>query len=66
MAFKKKPFVAGKWSYAAGAAHYGGEQAVAVSFGRTAESGNWSLFGGVSKAIRGDVGFRVGVSGVFN
>ncbi|WWO73075.1 YadA-like family protein [Histophilus somni] len=66
MAFKEVPFVLGKWSYAAGAAHYSSESAVSLNLGRTSANGKYSISGGISSDSRGRVGFRVGISGVFN
>ncbi|THA22280.1 hemagglutinin [Histophilus somni] len=66
MAFKDVPFVPGKWSYAAGAAHYSSESAVSLNLGRTSANGKYAISGGVSSDSRGRVGFRVGISGVFN
>ncbi|ARU64985.1 hemagglutinin [Histophilus somni] len=66
MAFKEVPFVPGKWSYAAGAAHYSSESAVSLNLGRTSANGKYSISGGISSDSRGRVGFRVGISGVFN
>ncbi|THA22150.1 hemagglutinin [Histophilus somni] len=66
MAFKDVPFVPGKWSYAAGAARYSSESAVSLNLGRTSNDGKWAVSGGMSSDSRGRIGFRVGVSGVFN
>nr|WP_240731019.1 YadA-like family protein [Histophilus somni] len=66
MAFKEVPFVPGKWSYAAGAARYSSESAVSLNLGRTSNDGKWAVSGGMSSDSRGRLGFRVGVSGVFN
>ncbi|QQF86885.1 YadA-like family protein [Histophilus somni] len=66
MAFKEVPFVPGKWSYAAGAAHYSSESAVSLNLGRTSANGKYAISGGISSDSRGRVGLRVGVSGVFN
>ncbi|EPF75677.1 hypothetical protein F945_01344 [Acinetobacter rudis CIP 110305] len=43
MALETAPYVAGKWSYAAAAAHHGGENAVGVTLRKTADNGRWSL-----------------------
>ncbi|WP_262363274.1 YadA family autotransporter adhesin [Histophilus somni] len=66
MAFKEVPFVPGKWSYAAGAARYSSESAVSLNLGRTSKNGKYAISGGMSSDSRGRLGFRVGVSGVFN
>ncbi|ANB91781.1 hypothetical protein MOVS_07110 [Moraxella ovis] len=66
MAFEEAPFVPGKWTYAVGAAHYGGEQAVAATLRKTADNGRWAFSGGISAASEGDTGFRIGVSGVID
>lgn len=66
MAFEEAPFVPGKWTYSVGAAHYGGEQAVAATLRKTADNGRWAFSGGISTASEGDTGFRIGVSGVID
>ncbi len=66
MAFEEAPFVPGKWTYAVGATHYGGEQAVAATLRKTADNGRWAFSGGISTASEGDTGFRIGVSGVID
>uniref|UniRef100_UPI0038994178 YadA-like family protein n=1 Tax=Acinetobacter pullicarnis TaxID=2576829 RepID=UPI0038994178 len=66
MALESAPFVAGKWSYAAAAAHHGGENAVGVTLRKTADNGRWSLTGGVAAASEGDPSFRIGISGVID
>lgn len=66
MAFEEAPFVAGKWTYALGAAHYGGEQAVAATLRKTADNGRWAFSGGVSTATQGETGVRIGISGVID
>ncbi len=66
MAFKDVPFVPGKWSYAASAAHYSSESVVSLNLGRTSANGKYAISGGISSDSRGRVGFRVGISDVFN
>ncbi|MDO4440960.1 MAG: YadA-like family protein, partial [Moraxella sp.] len=66
MAFEEAPFVPGKWTYAVGAAHYGGEQAIAATLRKTADNGRWAFSGGVATATEGDTGFRIGVSGIID
>lgn len=66
MALESAPFVAGRYTYAAGAAHYGGETAVGVTLRRTANNGRWSITGGVTAATQGSPGVRISVSGVIN
>ncbi|MDQ8954496.1 YadA-like family protein, partial [Acinetobacter rudis] len=66
MALETAPYVAGKWSYAAAAAHHGGENAVGVTLRKTADNGRWSLTGGIAAASEGDPSFRIGISGVID
>lgn len=66
MSMEAAPFVAGKFSYAVGAAHHGGEQAVGATFRHTADSGRWSITTGFAKATQGDASVRVGISGVID
>ncbi len=66
MAMESAPHVAGKLSYAIGAAHHGGENAIGATFRLTAESGKWSITTGIAGASEGDASFRVGFSGVIN
>ena len=64
MALETAPYVSGKFSYAVGAAHHGGENAIGVSFRRTADNGLWSISAGVAAATEGDPSVRIGISGV--
>ena len=66
MAMESAPYVAGKLSYAVGAAHHGGENAVGATFRLTSESGKWSVTTGIAGASEGDATVRVGISGVIN
>ena len=66
MALESAPYVAGKFTYAAGAAYHGGENAFGVTLRRTADNGRWSVTGGVAKASEGDASFRIGISGVID
>ncbi|TCM59871.1 YadA-like protein, partial [Acinetobacter calcoaceticus] len=66
MALESAPFVAGKFTYAAGAAYHGGENAIGVTLRRTSDNGRWSLTGGVAAASEGDPSFRIGISGVID
>ena len=66
MALESAPYVAGKWTYAAGAAYHGGENAIGVTLRKTADNGRWSLTGGVAAASEGDPSFRIGISGVID
>ena len=42
MAMETAPFIAGKWTYAVGAAYHGGEQAVGATLRKTADNGRIS------------------------
>ena len=66
MAMEGAPFVAGKFTYAAGAAYHGGENAVGMTLRKTADNGRWSFTGGVAAASQGDPSLRIGVSGVID
>lgn len=66
MALEAAPYVAGKYTYAAGAAYHGGENAVGVTLRRTANNGRWSVTGGIAAASQGDPSFRIGISGILN
>ncbi|KAB0659120.1 cell surface protein, partial [Acinetobacter courvalinii] len=66
MALEAAPFVAGKYTYAAGAAYHGGENAVGVTLRKTSDNGRWSITGGVAAASQGEPSVRIGVSGVIN
>ncbi|KXZ64263.1 hemagglutinin [Acinetobacter venetianus] len=66
MALEAAPFVAGKYTYAAGASYHGGENAVGVTLRKTADNGRWSITGGVAAASQGDPSVRIGISGVID
>ncbi|EOI0157933.1 trimeric autotransporter adhesin Ata [Acinetobacter baumannii] len=66
MALENAPFVAGKYTYAVGAAYHGGENAVGVTLRKTSDNGRWSITGGVATASQGEPSVRVGISGVIN
>ncbi|WP_328703723.1 YadA-like family protein [Acinetobacter kanungonis] len=66
MAMEGAPFVAGKFTYAAGAAYHGGENAVGVTLRKTADNGRWSFTGGMAAASQGDPSVRIGFSGVLD
>ena len=66
MALESAPYVPGKYTYAAGAAYHGGENAVGVTLRKTADSGRWSITGGVAAASEGDPSVRIGISGVID
>ncbi|MCH2006069.1 ESPR-type extended signal peptide-containing protein [Acinetobacter ursingii] len=66
MALEGAPFVAGKFTYAVGAAYHGGENAVGATLRKTADNGRWSITGGVAAASQGDPSVRVGISGVID
>ncbi|WP_159725674.1 YadA-like family protein, partial [Acinetobacter proteolyticus] len=66
MALEAAPYVAGKYTYAAGASYHGGENAVGVTLRKTADNGRWSITGGVAAASQGDPSVRIGISGVID
>ncbi|EMG6424741.1 trimeric autotransporter adhesin Ata [Acinetobacter baumannii] len=66
MALENAPFVAGKYTYAVGAAYHGGENAVGVTLRKTSDNGRWSITGGVAAASQGDPSVRIGISGVID
>lgn len=63
LAARQAPYVAGKATYAVGAAGYKSQGAVGISTRYTAESGRWSLEGGFAKSGDG-TGVYMGMSGV--
>jgi autotransporter adhesin len=65
-ALEQAPFVAGKWTYAAGASYYNDQSAIGATLRRTADNGRWSLTGGVAGGTTGSALFRVGISGVID
>ncbi|WP_314336859.1 YadA-like family protein, partial [Acinetobacter guillouiae] len=66
MALESAPYIPGKYTYAAGAAYHGGENAVGVTLRKTADNGRWSITGGVAAASQGDPSVRIGISGVID
>lgn len=66
MALESAPYVAGKYTYAAGAAYHGGETALGVTLRRTANNGRWSITGGITAATQGSPSVRIGISGVID
>ncbi|MFW2058164.1 YadA-like family protein, partial [Acinetobacter haemolyticus] len=66
MALEAAPYIAGKYTYAAGASYHGGENAVGVTLRKTADNGRWSITGGVAAASQGDPSVRIGISGVID
>ncbi|MGE8539875.1 MAG: YadA-like family protein, partial [Acinetobacter sp.] len=66
MALETAPYIPGKYTYAAGAAYHGGENAVGVTLRKTADNGRWSLTGGIASASQGDPSVRIGISGVID
>ena len=66
MALETAPYVAGKCTYAAATSYHGGENAVGVTFRKTADNGRWSLTSGIAAASQGDPSFRIGISGVID
>ena len=66
MALENAPYIPGKYTYAAGAAYHGGENAIGLTLRKTADNGRWSLAGGVAAGSSGDPSVRVGISGVID
>ncbi|MFN0297939.1 YadA-like family protein, partial [Acinetobacter albensis] len=66
LALESAPYIPGKYTYSAGAAYHGGENAVGVTLRKTADNGRWSLTGGVAAASQGDPSVRIGISGVID
>ena len=62
MALESAPHVAGKWTYAIGAAHHEGEQAIGLSLRKTSDNGRWSVTAGAAGATQGDGSVRLGIS----
>ncbi|UOO89364.1 YadA-like family protein [Vitreoscilla massiliensis] len=66
MAMETAPFIAGKYTYAVGAAYHGGENAVGATLRKTSDNGRWSITGGVAAGSQGAASVRVGFSGIIN
>ena len=66
LALESAPYVAGKYTYAAGSGFYNGQSALGVSLRKTADNGRWSLTGGVAAASQGEASFRIGINGVID
>ncbi|MDO5542816.1 MAG: YadA-like family protein, partial [Acinetobacter sp.] len=66
MALENAPYIPGKYTYAAGAAYHGGENAIGLTLRKTADNGRWSLTGGVAAGSQGDPSVRIGISGVID
>ncbi|WP_407061210.1 YadA-like family protein [Acinetobacter faecalis] len=66
LALEAAPYIPGKYTYAAGAAYHGGENAVGITLRKTSSDGLWSFTGGVAFATQGDPSFRIGLSGVID
>lgn len=66
LALEAAPHVTGKYTYSAGVGHHGGETAVGVTLRKTADSGRWSVTGGVAFATEGDPSVRLGMSGAID
>ena len=66
MAMETAPFIAGKYTYAVGAAYHGGENAVGATLRKTSDNGRWSFTGGVAAGSQGAASVRVGFSGIIN
>ncbi|WOE31000.1 MULTISPECIES: ESPR-type extended signal peptide-containing protein [unclassified Acinetobacter] len=66
LAIEAPAYVAGKFTYAVGAAAYRGESAAGISLRRTAEKGNWSMTAGIAADSQGTPAFRIGIGGVID
>nr|WP_257720066.1 hypothetical protein [Acinetobacter equi] len=66
MALEPAPHLAGKWTYAIGAAHHSSETGFGTNLRKTADNGRWSMTIGVTGATAGLPGVRFGMSGVIN
>ena len=66
MSLKSPIYVPGKLTYVTNVANYGKESAMGVSLRKTADSGRWSVIGGVSATTEGTPGFKAGIAGVIN
>ncbi|MEB3767412.1 YadA-like family protein [Acinetobacter sp. MD2] len=65
-ALEQAPFVAGKWTYAAGASYYNNQSAIGATLRRTSDNGRWSMTGGVAGGTIGSPLIRIGISGVID
>ncbi|MCH7315325.1 trimeric autotransporter adhesin Ata [Acinetobacter sp. ANC 3882] len=65
-ALEQAPFVPGKLTMAVGAAYYNDQNAVGVTFRRTADNGRWSLTTGAALGSQGSPLVRIGVSTIID
>ncbi|MFZ2554162.1 YadA-like family protein, partial [Psychrobacter urativorans] len=66
LSLESAPYIPGKFTYSIGAGYHRGENAIGGSLRRTADSGRWSLTGGVATDSEGGASARIGISGVIN
>ena len=66
MAMEAAPYIAGKYTYAAGTAYHNNQTAFGVNLRKTADNGRWALTGGVAAGTEGDPSIRFGLSGVID
>ncbi len=65
-ALEQAPYVPGKLTMAVGAAYYNDQNAVGVTFRRTADNGCWSLTTGAALGSQGSPLVRIGVSTIID
>ncbi|WP_335953909.1 ESPR-type extended signal peptide-containing protein [Acinetobacter higginsii] len=65
-ALEEAPYVPGKLTMAVGAAYYNDQNAVGVTFRRTADNGRWSLTTGAALGSQGSPLVRIGVSTIID
>ncbi|NIE97823.1 adhesin [Acinetobacter sp. Tr-809] len=65
-ALEQAPYVPGKLTMAVGAAYYNDQNAVGVTFRRTADNGRWSLTTGAALGSQGSPLVRIGVSTIID
>lgn len=66
LSLESAPYIPGKFTYSIGAGYHRGENAIGGSLRRTADSGRWSITGGVATDSEGGASGRIGLSGVIN
>ncbi|QHH94568.1 trimeric autotransporter adhesin Ata [Acinetobacter gyllenbergii] len=65
-ALEQAPYVPGKLTMAVGGAYYNDQNAVGVTFRRTADNGRWSLTTGAALGSQGSPLVRIGVSTIID
>lgn len=65
-AMEEAPYVAGKYTYAVGMAHFNGEAAIGGTLRHTSIDGRASMIAGFSTNTQQESLFKIGISGVID